>query len=257
VPVLTSHVTLRAPATGFVRVRLTRTLDMRRFLALTPRFLGSGSLGYALLPDRPGRAGRMVTVVRLPNKAGDVVSLETGVDPVTNDDLSPYLRPGIYRLFALARDGRPGDIGLTFPGMPEGDQRLGVRAVSWAFWQSAAPADAAGNSPASWEPTHDFSGTRPTVTFGAMWYEATATALQRVGQCAYPPGAPRSKPMCEDKKQTGAINVIGPRVSEHERSWGEIIWYEPPGPHAYRHWYLAAGRVAEAQQMMFSFGWTA
>jgi hypothetical protein len=250
VPALTNDVTLTASKTGFLRVRLTREIDLRHMGVYDspPVFSGAGPVGYALLPDKVGSTDGNVVMVRTPTESGDelVMSPTAGY----HQEGARSLKPGIYRLFLLTRGG--GSARLRFPGQPTGAQRLtATTRVPWTLGEYRAPLDGEGYAPVSWGPTLDFASNRPGHAFGALWYRSEVTAYAYSGACYYGESSDRSLPLCQGGRNAGAFERIGPGVDKRERLWTGSVFGGPPGKQGYRLCYGNAGRVRNAGALLF------
>lgn len=259
-PALTSDVTVTAPKTGYLRVRLTRTFDLMRFniYDLPPVFSGAGATGVALLPDRPGSAARNVVIARVKTDSGYtlVESQAQGRDPVTGEPGAMRLRPGIYRLYFLTRGG--GHVRLRMPGLPSGARRFVARTpVPWEVGHYTAPVDAYGNAPSSWEPTLDFGGRQPGHLFTTLWFHSTATAYIRAGACYYTDANrdARDRPLCIGGQHGGAFERPLPYLDRRDWLWHSSIYDRAPGKQAIRLYYANAGRVESAGALMFFLPW--
>ncbi|HVF06201.1 MAG TPA: hypothetical protein VNA20_15270 [Frankiaceae bacterium] len=260
-PALTNDVTVTAPRTGYLRVRLTRTVDLTRFniYVSPPVFSGAGATGMALLPDRPGSTARNVVIARVKTDVGYtlVESQAQGSDPVTGEQGAMRLRPGVYRLFFLTRGG--GQVRLRMPGLPSGPRRLTARTpVPWVLGDFTAPLDAHGNAPSSWEPTLDFASRQPGHLFAAMWFHSTATAYFRAGACYYTDANrdARGRPLCVGGYDGGGFERPLPYLDRHDWLWHSSIYDRAPGKQAVRLYYANAGRVESAGALMFFLPWS-
>lgn len=262
-PALSSDVTLSAPTTGYVRVRLTRTLDLRRFNIVDspPTFSGTGPVGFGLVPDKVGSPHRRLIIVRTPTESGAelVESPATGIDPKTGVEGEPRLLPGVYRLFFLTRGG--GSVRLRMPGLPAGPRRLtATTRVPLTLGEYAAPLDANGHAPVTWEATLDYDGRKPGHVFGALWYRSTVTAYMRGGACYYTQAntaSDRNAPLCSKGQAPGGTENPGPALNKRGRVWHGSYYDTPPGKQSLRVYYVSAGQVERGGALMFFLPWTA
>jgi hypothetical protein len=256
-PVLTGDVTLTSSRTGYVRVRVTRNLDVQGYAYHhPPTFTGAGPVGFALLPDALGSVASNLVVVRqiVNGKQEVLTSPATGDDPVTGKRDAPFLRPGTYRLFLLTRGG--GSVRFAAPGQPVRAQHLtATNRVPWALHEEDVPKDpTTGYGPVTFSSTLDFDGKQPGHVFSWLSIHNAASAYSYDETCYYNSWSQsaRSQPGCMGSTGPGgAFERYGPVVDKWDTSWGGGIYREAPGEAGTRVTYRNAGGVASGHTLMF------